>query len=677
MTSLRRHLHNLNDYRKAIRQRKPTAAQGSYSTIDFGVVNGSILSLESFDVSGDSDNKATMSPINVAVSSFGLKKDDVQTEDQLKVLRKRSEKAIVEGQKLLAGVHCAHLEFLLFYDDQANKVSLQAEYGDLFHFIRRNRHLMKKQPLQYVVSQMLVAVQSLHDMDLAHFDIKPENFLLGNMRNEKGETVRRVRLADFDGLNDVDHETGFRLHKKPVFFTDDHLPPEMQVAEPVFDNVNSKAIDCCGLGVAFERINDLLETPDPDLADLTQELKEHRSLSHEKVKNHKFFLHQVVPVRGSTADVKESQVEEINIVEELEKISHEEIFSDGYYVSHLEPGNAFYLMPEKIKEIYIAVEKLANQLYSYSVALSNSELDDKCSPVDMYNIIRNNIKESIELTLAALKDKDESLKNYQSSLQDMLKDLYVEQHRFRNKIPAAVKPKQESPKLVAPRNPFTLAARLPRNQPSAPSHTENKHSIAPSKSNSKSLETKAPEKNNVHRATKINPQTPSLNNHTQKFFLINAELHNQSLSVDEKTELLNRSGNKFWEDLADELQSAFSNMRDKYIKVNNLQNEYKHFFFSFHGADGRDRVRDTEKKILDLYKFKRTQPKESAIEIFKVIHAFLESNQGNWLKTSSKTMLMEELKQNPFFATPGVSSLYQSWIGMSHSPLSKIIKSMR
>lgn len=74
--------------------------------------------------------------------------------------------------------------------------------GDLYSFIRSQQERLDDQTSAFIVRQVLLAVNYLHDQNVMHRDIKPDNILLTSP-TEGG----RVVLSDFGCARKFDLST--------------------------------------------------------------------------------------------------------------------------------------------------------------------------------------------------------------------------------------------------------------------------------------------------------------------------------------------------------------------------------------------------------------------------------------------------------------------------------------
>ena len=64
--------------------------------------------------------------------------------------------------------------------------------GDLFSFIRNQGGLLEETTAALIIRQILLALEYLHDRNIVHRDVKPDNILMTSL-----EVGGRVVLADF------------------------------------------------------------------------------------------------------------------------------------------------------------------------------------------------------------------------------------------------------------------------------------------------------------------------------------------------------------------------------------------------------------------------------------------------------------------------------------------------
>lgn len=117
-------------------------------------------------------------------------------------------------------LHHAHIIKLYnhFEDDRYFYLIMeQAEGGNLFHKLYRQRQFLEKVAAQYF-REIVLAVEYLHSHvpAIIHRDIKPENILLDN--------AGRLKLTDFGWSNYYTDESSMRF---TMCGTLEYLPPEM------------------------------------------------------------------------------------------------------------------------------------------------------------------------------------------------------------------------------------------------------------------------------------------------------------------------------------------------------------------------------------------------------------------------------------------------------------------
>lgn len=129
----------------------------------------------------------------------------------------------------------------------------------------------------------------------------------------------------------------------------------------------------------------------------------------------------------------------------------------------------------------------------------------------------------------------------------------------------------------------------------------------------------------------------------------------------------------FFETFRDELIAAFDNMAGEYVDVNQLGDENAISFFSRHGLAGKRRVQETYNAIKNINENYASNPEAAAIKIFQLIYDFLNSNQGNWRKNSSKTLLVKYLKNIPMLSDIPLDELYNSMPSENRYPFAQVI----
>jgi serine/threonine protein kinase len=111
--------------------------------------------------------------------------------------------------------------------------------GDLFLHMQNNGGSFSEEAVRFYGTEIILALEHLHSMNILHRDIKPENVLL----DENGH----IKLADMGLSKKLDSKTG---RTRTMCGTDTYLPPEMVCRHP---NGHGLAVDMWQLGcILFE-----------------------------------------------------------------------------------------------------------------------------------------------------------------------------------------------------------------------------------------------------------------------------------------------------------------------------------------------------------------------------------------------------------------------------------------
>ena len=123
-----------------------------------------------------------------------------------------------------------------FFEDESNLYLVMecAAGGELFDRITERRHYTEKDA-QLVAAQMMEAVAAIHNLDIVHADIKPDNFLFGSAADDS------LKMIDFGQANRL--KPGEKLHN--VSGTPYYMSPQ-QVAQDY-----NKSCDLWSVGVVI------------------------------------------------------------------------------------------------------------------------------------------------------------------------------------------------------------------------------------------------------------------------------------------------------------------------------------------------------------------------------------------------------------------------------------------
>ncbi|KAJ5495189.1 hypothetical protein N7539_000305 [Penicillium diatomitis] len=110
-------------------------------------------------------------------------------------------------------------------------------YGDLYSFLRKNGDRLQEDTAALIIRQVLLAVEYLHDRQIVHRDIKPDNILVTSLENGG-----RVVLADFGCAKRMNRGC---QRMNSLVGTREYCAPELQ---PVREKGYSKAVDMWAIG---------------------------------------------------------------------------------------------------------------------------------------------------------------------------------------------------------------------------------------------------------------------------------------------------------------------------------------------------------------------------------------------------------------------------------------------
>ncbi|XP_058448271.1 testis-specific serine/threonine-protein kinase 1-like [Malaya genurostris] len=133
-----------------------------------------------------------------------------------------------------------------------------AERGDLLSFIRKHGGLVEGQA-RYWFYQMVDAINYLHQMDIAHRDLKCENILISKNMN--------IKLSDFGFARNCIDETGGSIFSKTFCGSAAYAAPEIVGGKPY----QPKAADLWSLGVVlFIMLNGIMPFDEKNLKKLVR-----------------------------------------------------------------------------------------------------------------------------------------------------------------------------------------------------------------------------------------------------------------------------------------------------------------------------------------------------------------------------------------------------------------------
>lgn len=110
-----------------------------------------------------------------------------------------------------------------------------------------------------IIKQLLLAIKEIHGGNIAHFDVKLDNYLI-----HKEDDQISVKLADFDTCR-ILSGTEIEMIPHPGSFigTPEYGAPEMRVTEEVYPMISPKAVDIysCGISIYLLFTGDKTKNP--------------------------------------------------------------------------------------------------------------------------------------------------------------------------------------------------------------------------------------------------------------------------------------------------------------------------------------------------------------------------------------------------------------------------------
>ena len=377
-------------------KRLPDDEHGTWKDVSFYKLRKSKLTL---DYPGLPEHKDEKCVEGLDVVFLKPKKIDIAR------VASRAQRLLIDRQ-----VHSPFLSDAIFNGSDGSKIELKADQS-LWKFIQPFRGplapKLNKTTVLSIVGQMLLGVETLHDKNIAHCDIKPPNILISNRRGKE-----HIQFCDMDTIITVDPQTGrerttkidpitlLEVEEKPACwlgpaywlspeafvlsiaikklmdeakkFSHDksklsNLNHQMEILEA--SPLNRKAVDCYALGesiwktrvkevdglrYAHHSVMDCLDPSDvqtvKDLQDLATRLKNPvlTRFTIKEAKNHQIF--------GATPEERESFFSSL-----IKEFSHE-IYIDSYLVPKvLEQDDDFYIKPEVCKQIQLAETRFSLQ----------------------------------------------------------------------------------------------------------------------------------------------------------------------------------------------------------------------------------------------------------------------------------------------------------------------------
>lgn len=297
---------------------------------------------------------------------FIYKKKRTEEEDQSKkMLRLLS---ALENTQEPPYHHQSSTQFIqhFLYCGKGRKVTFAAD-SDLYEWSIKNinDNNFTEEKLKKIIAQILMSVDALHSGELAHRDIKPENFLFHSILRGY------IELADLDTIMSIRDP-----HPTRPTFTPAYLAPECRseknkqlpeddadLTMSLYQRVAKKPIDCYAIGYMLEAINSCITSSSISkghktlLSTLTLGLRNPNPayrLTITAAMDHRYF--------GPT---KTARIDYFNDVRKEYQLP--DIFIGGYYYDRKkhfygELGNAFYLLPDPVKDLYFQAASLQTQI---------------------------------------------------------------------------------------------------------------------------------------------------------------------------------------------------------------------------------------------------------------------------------------------------------------------------
>lgn len=216
--------------------------------------------------------------------------------------------------------------------------------GDLYEHLEKP---LTSTEMQDILGQIVLAVDYLHFYNLAHCDLKIENFLMFGSR---------VKLADFDGIEKVNAE-GFAMPNQETLIYCKRPAPELKAWLCSDENypVNLKAADCFAIG---RIIGDLLKTSDfKENRGEFIHLKRRLLLAQEGRPTIQEIKESVV--FGATQELRTQFFKRL-LDKALQEDRQSELYIDGFLVSPRKKDE-FYFFPTAIKNIHYYGLKVINK----------------------------------------------------------------------------------------------------------------------------------------------------------------------------------------------------------------------------------------------------------------------------------------------------------------------------
>jgi len=154
----------------------------------------------------------------------------------LKTMRDLQAKYIIEISSIQFNSPEYHV-FVMEYMNQESLIQYLAKVWPLSRDLNRN-----------IIKQFLLAIKEIHDVNIAHFDVKLDNYLA----HSEDDGHISVKLADFDTCRILSGtEIEMIPHPENFIGTPEYGAPEMRVTAEVYPMINPKAVDVYSCGISI------------------------------------------------------------------------------------------------------------------------------------------------------------------------------------------------------------------------------------------------------------------------------------------------------------------------------------------------------------------------------------------------------------------------------------------
>jgi len=264
--------------------------------------------------------------------------------------------------------HQSSTQFIqhFLYCGEGRRVTFAAD-SDFYEWIVKNKddNSFTEEKLKKIIAQILMAVDALHSGKLVHRDIKPENFLFHTILRDY------IELADLDTVISITDP-----HPTRPTFTANYLAPECRSKKnkelpdedaklnmSLYQRVAKKPVDCYAIGYMIEAINASITS-----VSISHDHKEILSTLSAGLRNPNPFLRLTVkaamdhPYFGPDKTARAEYFDRVR-----KEYQQPDIFIGGYYYNrkndfYPEFGDAFYLLPDPVKDLYLQAASLQTQI---------------------------------------------------------------------------------------------------------------------------------------------------------------------------------------------------------------------------------------------------------------------------------------------------------------------------